>query len=64
MGISLKVRTLKIGEELLESLDGVEMVTNGEQLPTLSDVLLHFLHLQVSSGSSSEKDRIRLKRKH
>ena len=56
---SLKIRTSKVRDELLELADGVEMVLTIDQLPTVADVLLQFLHLQVSSGSSSELDRIR-----
>ena len=56
---SLKVLTLKVGEELLDSETGSEMVANHFHLPTISDVLHHFVHLQVSSKPPAEGDMLR-----
>ena len=61
---SLKVLTLKVGTELLDSETGSELVANHSHLPTVSDVLHHFLHLQVSSDPPAEGDMIRFFNNH
>ena len=58
MAPSLKALTLKVGE-ILDSVTGTEMVLNHYHLPTISDLLLHFLHLQVSPDPPDERNMIR-----
>ena len=60
---SLKTLTLKVGE-ILNSETGTEMFLNHYHLPTISDLLLHFLHLQVSPDPPVELKMIRFFNKH
>ena len=48
----------EVCKELLECETGVEMFVNKDDLPTVADVLLHFVHLQNSEDSSIRYGRI------
>ena len=58
MPASLKSLISEVCEELLECETGVEMVVNkDDDLPTVADVLLHFVHLQNSEDWSIRNGR-------
>ena len=58
MPASLKSLISEVCSELLECETGVEMVVNKDDLPTVADVLLHFVHLQNSEDVSIRYGRI------
>ena len=64
MAPSLKALTLMVGKDLLDSETGSEMIANHFHLPSVSDVLNHFVHLQLSSDPPAEGLMIRCFNKH
>ena len=54
-----KALSVKVGE-LLDCKDGVEMYSNPHHIPSLSDVLLHCVHQQVSPEPPDKDTIIRL----
>ena len=60
MPLFVKALAKKVGGELLGTEDGAILVPNQHYLPSIRDILLHFVHLQGSEDPPHKADMLRL----
>ena len=60
MPLSVKALSKKIGAELLSSEDGSKLIPDQYYLPSVLDLLRHFVHLQCSPDPPHKGDMLRL----